>query len=212
MALQLNTMHSAVKIGVLGAMLLCGSLHAEEGEKDCNASNEIGHDYSILMGDADEVVPLLYRHVGLLYDVPYKILYAVGLQESRRPGGIRPWPWTLNINREGYYFNCRNDALNAIVKAQSEGLRSIDVGLGQVNLRWNGHLFTSLEEALDPMSNLEAATQVLRREFDACYAMTGRPDWWCAVGRYHSGGNTEEQRARAQRYSNSVYALWESLE
>lgn len=210
------SLHSPTRrlIVLLGALVLSSGLFADsgEGQGGCGVTTGIGQDPSVLMGNADEAVPLLYRHVGMIQDVPYKILYAIGLQESRRPGSDRPWPWTLNIRQQGHFFDCRQAALDAMEKARAEGVRSIDVGIGQVNLHWNGHLFASIEDALDPMVNLLAATRVLKREFDFCYASTGTPDWWCAVGRYHSGGDSKAQQARARRYSESVYALWEALE
>jgi len=198
-----------VIIGLLSTLLLSHNSFAENTR--CDSAEGIGHDYAVVMGEQGEIVPLLYRHVGLMQDVPYKILYAIGLQESRLPGGNRPWPWTLNIGKKGHYFDCREEALHAIAQAQAEGIQSIDVGLGQVNLRWNGHLFSTPEDALDPTSNLIAATRVLQREFKHCHSLSGNPDWWCAVGRYHSGGSSEKQRARARRYSDKVFALWETL-
>lgn len=206
--------HRTRLIALLGALVLSSEPFADTGagQGGCDAATGIGQDDSVLMGNADEVVPLLYRHVGMTQEVPYKILYAIGLQESRRPGSDRPWPWTLNIEQQGHFFECRQAALEAIAQARAEGLRSIDVGIGQVNLHWNGHLFASIDDALDPLANLLAATRVLKREFDVCYASTGTPDWWCAVGRYHAGGDSEAHKARAQRYRKSVYALWESLE
>ena len=187
------------------------SAEATLGER---ALDGAGLESRVLFGDERESVPLVFRHVGLRHGVPYRILYAVSLAESQtriEGGRTRPWPWTLNIAGAGRYYATRADAERALVEARRAGTRNIDVGFGQVNLHWNGHLFAHEGEWLDPVMNLEAAAQVLLREFAHCERAVGHADWWCAVGRYHSGGESEAQRGRAARYSERVFALWEKL-
>ncbi|HCF18886.1 MAG TPA: hypothetical protein DEV96_12760, partial [Rhodospirillum rubrum] len=55
-----------------------------------------------------------------------------------------------------------------------------DVGCMQVNLRYHGGAFDSLEEAIDPAANVAYAASFLRRLFD------DTNDWAEAVTAYHS--------------------------
>lgn len=88
----------------------------------------------------------------------------------------------------------------------------IDVGLGQLNIRWNPALFGSEGrfsdpcDALDPYDNLDATAALLRQRFDQDdHGNNG--DWGRAAGRYHrpAGG------APAQRYRLAFLAEMKAL-
>lgn len=162
--------------------------------------------------DTERVVPSAYRAVGLRHEVPYKILYAVALAESgyKAPsnGQVRPWPWTLNINGTSQRFLNRTSALAVLQQGINSGERNIDVGIAQINYQWNGDLFPSLHQAIDPLVNLQIAANILKRERARCETAT----WWCAVGRYHSPGVTARQLARAARYTFRVKHIWKQLQ
>lgn len=158
-------------------------------------------------------VPLVYKHVGIREAVPYKLLYAVALVESgyRAPSNAeyRPWPWTLNFAGRAERFRTKAAALAALLASlEREARPNVDIGLAQINYRFNGELLPSIGQSLDPMTNLVVATRVLKRELGRC----ARPDWWCAIGRYHSPGPSAAQRARAERYTERVRALWSQLQ
>ena len=57
---------------------------------------------------AVETVPSGYQVVAAERAIPEAIFYAVALTESGRDveaqGIRRPWPWTLNVAGQGYYF------------------------------------------------------------------------------------------------------------
>jgi hypothetical protein len=93
-------------------------------------------------------------------------ILAIALTESGRTspseGRYRPWPWTLNVNGQGEFFEDQKSAIRALQEAKRRGYRNIDVGAMQVNLRWNGDLVERPEHLLDPSINLWAFTQVIR--------------------------------------------------
>lgn len=145
---------------------------------------------------AAELPPPAYQLAGHAAQVPSAVLYAIALQESGVPlrGRLRPWPWSLNVAGESYRFTNRRAACSALLLAVHEvGAKRVDVGLGQVNLGWNGHRFDSPCAALDPRRNLQVTAQILREQRERS------SDWVTAAGRYHrpAGG------APAARYQAS---------
>ena len=153
-------------------------------------------------------VPPAYFDAASLHQVPPEVLYAVATAESvvSLKAGRRPWPWTLNVAGESFYFETRQAACDALVLALEE-TRVVDVGIAQLNVRWQPQLFGAGKrfshpcDALDPYANLEEAARLLRGHFDA----TG--DWVQAAGRYHrpAGGDP------AARYRRVVAAELERL-
>jgi len=121
----------------------------------------------------------------------------VALQESgvRRNGRIVPWPWSLNVAGQSRRFATRADACSGLQQAMRATPHTrIDAGLGQINLGYHKHRFTSACDLLDPYRNLAIAAEILKEQH------TPGEDWLLAVGRYHrpAGG------APAARYRRSV--------
>ncbi|ONG58955.1 hypothetical protein BKE38_01155 [Pseudoroseomonas deserti] len=137
------------------------------------------------------------REAGL----PPQLLAAIAQVESARPdprsGAVAPWPWTINAEGAGQYFDNQQAAVAAARDLQSRGVRLIDVGCLQVNLHHHPTAFASLETAFDPLANARYAAAFLRR----LQAASG--DWVTAAGLYHSG--TAE---RAEAYRLRVLAAW----
>ncbi|WP_159993421.1 lytic transglycosylase domain-containing protein [Roseomonas sp. 18066] len=133
--------------------------------------------------------------------LPPQLLAAIALVESGRPdpgsGSAGPWPWTINAEGGGQYFDNRQDAVTAVRDLLARGVRLIDVGCLQVNLHHHPTAFASLEDAFDPLANARYAAGFLRR----LQAASG--DWVTAAGLYHSG--TAE---RAEAYRLRVLANW----
>lgn len=148
-------------------------------------------------------VPPAYLDAGSLHQVPPEVLYAVATAESAvsLKTGRRPWPWTLNVAGEGFRFATRQAACSALLLALEE-TRIVDVGIAQLNVRWQPQLFGAGKrfsnpcDALNPYANLEEAARLLRGHFDA----TG--DWVQAAGRYHRPAGGEP----AARYRRLVAA------
>ena len=116
------------------------------------------------------------------YEIPDNLLLAIGLQEAGRRvnGELTVWPWTANYDGKGAFFGSKQAMEAWVREKQSAGASSIDVGCMQVNQKWHGQHFASLEEAGDPEANVDYAARFLR----ALYNETR--DWWEAAGRYHS--------------------------
>ncbi|MCO8166201.1 lytic transglycosylase domain-containing protein [Pseudomonas sp. 21LCFQ02] len=128
-------------------------------------------------------VPPAYRLIAIPHGVPPEVLYSVALQESGTPinGKLVPWPWTLNVAGKGYRFATRSDACRALMIALATNSPGrVDVGLGQTNIRANGHRYTYPCEGLDPHINLRVTATILAEQKAASDG-----SWVTAAGRYH---------------------------
>ncbi|OOY14635.1 hypothetical protein BMI85_18440 [Thioclava sp. DLFJ4-1] len=114
--------------------------------------------------------------------VPYAVLMAISLNETGRKGAdsFEPWPWTVNMEGAGHWFDNRDLALAYVFKEFKRGARSFDVGCFQINFKWHGQHFSSIEGMFDPLENARYAAQFLK----SLYAESG--DWKKAAGAYHS--------------------------
>ncbi|MFO1210952.1 MAG: hypothetical protein U1E40_17320, partial [Amaricoccus sp.] len=114
--------------------------------------------------------------------VPPEVLHAVALTETgrHRDGRMRAWPWAVNREGKGYWFDTREEALAFAQKSLEEGRPSFDVGCVQINYRWHGHAFPSLEAMFDPEWTATYAAQFLRTLYEE------RGSWSEAAGAYHS--------------------------
>ena len=114
--------------------------------------------------------------------MPLRVLMAVTLTETgrNRDGALQPWPWALNRGGEGMWFPTQKEALAVLADAVAQGTGNIDVGCFQLNYRWHGAAFGSLEQMMDPGANALYAARLLARH------AAGRGDWIAAAGAYHS--------------------------
>lgn len=156
-------------------------------------------------GEQDSPVPEGYRIIAKESGIPSAILYAVALTESATQitssNIYRPWPWTLNVGGQGYFFDSRIAAWQALKRWISQDRRSIDIGLMQVNWRYHKQKLVTPWQALDPYHNLRVGAEILKN----CYL--DRNEWWESVGCYHSPANTQ----RAKRYRKRVTAHWRKI-
>jgi len=113
------------------------------------------------------------------HGVPLAILYGVGLAETGRGDGLRPH--ALNIAGDSVYDLDRQEALDRFAEARRRGVTSIDVGCMQINYRYHGKKFASVEEMFDPAANVDYAARFLKE----LHGQEG--DWTRAVARYHAG-------------------------
>lgn len=125
------------------------------------------------------------------HGMPADMLQAITLVETRRPGTGRPWPWTLNIEGEGKWFDSRADALAHARRVIEAGRISTDLGCFQINYRWHGAEFADLAEMIDPDTSADYAARFLRQLF----AETG--NWLEAAGHYHSRTPVHATRYKA---------------
>lgn len=128
--------------------------------------------------------------------VPISVLTAISLNESGRKRGksFRAWPWTVNMEGAGHWFDSPEQGLAYAQKEFDRGARSFDIGCFQINYRWHGQHFTSIEQMFDPLANALYAARFLRQ----LYAEQG--SWEAAAGAYHSR-NPQFAEGYAARFS-----------
>ena len=133
--------------------------------------------------------------------IPAHLLAAIGRVESGRrddvTGAWHPWPWTVNAEGEGHYYDSKPQAIAAVRALMARGVRSIDVGCMQVNLMHHPDAFPTLDQAFDPAANTAYAARFLRE----LYGQSGA--WPKAVAAYHSA--TPELSGP---YAKKVLAVW----
>lgn len=133
--------------------------------------------------------------------IPSQLMIAIGLVESGRrdavTGQISPWPWAVEADGQGNYYDTKAQAIAAVRALQARGIQSIDVGCMQVNLIHHPTAFATLDQAFDPMANALYAARFLTELYGQTH------DWPRAAGMYHSG--TPELRIP---YQAKVMTSW----
>jgi len=114
--------------------------------------------------------------------VPLDILMAISLTETGRKTaeGLQPWPWTVNMEGVGKWFETKQAAMNYVAENFKRGARSFDVGCFQLNFKWHGDAFASVEQMFEPKANALYAATHLRDLY------LEKKDWAKAAGAYHS--------------------------
>ena len=134
--------------------------------------------------------------------IPRQLLAGVSLAESGRWHTAKKesfaWPWTVTSGKKSHYFASQEAAIREVKDLRSKGVRNIDVGCMQVNLRYHPTAFASLEEAFDPTANVAYAANFLAALHDETRS------WTRSVARYHSS-----TPARGSAYFHRVSKLWQ---
>lgn len=116
--------------------------------------------------------------------IPAHLLAAISSTESGRwhknLGLALPWPWTINVEGKGYYFDTKAEAIARVAALKRQGVRSIDVGCMQVSLLHHPNAFANLDQAFDPATNVAYGAKFLRENYDDLH------DWVKATAAYHS--------------------------
>ncbi len=131
---------------------------------------------------------------------PARLLAAIARVESGRPdarGAVQPWPWTINAEGTGRFFESKAEAIAAVEALQARGVQSIDVGCMQVNLMHHPHAFASLDEAFDPEANAAYGARFLSALHHDLST------WPAATAAYHS--QTEKL---GTDYARKVMVAW----
>lgn len=135
------------------------------------------------------------------HKMPRALLVSVSLAESGRfnpaTGATRAWPWTINAEGQSFYFASKREAVGATRRLLDSGVRSIDVGCMQVNLRYHPDAFPTLEDAFDPLSNVSYGADFLKR------LKSRAGSWPEAIELYHS-----QSPALRERYFARVIRIW----
>lgn len=147
-------------------------------------------------------IPSAYRTAAAVASVPAPILYAIALTESGQPlvGGLRPWPWCLNVAGDSQFFTSRRAAwleLHRVLKSH----HNVDVGLMQVSWRYHADKLDSPWQALHPTWNLSVGAEILKACFNDSH------DWLLAIGCYHAPNDPTRAaayRERVQRHLSTI--------
>jgi soluble lytic murein transglycosylase-like protein len=117
------------------------------------------------------------------YGIPAGLLYAVGLTETGNKGSLQPN--ALNIEGKAVFPRNRAEALAAFGRARGDGKTLIDLGCMQINHRYHGSHFRSVDDMLDPRQNVDYAARFLAQ-------LHARHETWSmAVARYHAGPDND---------------------
>lgn len=118
------------------------------------------------------------------HDIPADTLHSISLIESGKPHSKYKikvvWPWTVNVEGKGYYFDTKREAVKFVKTNLMSGKNSIDVGCMQINLKYHPEAFRTVEQAFDPKYNIAYSAKILRDKYDN----TG--NWLSAIAGYHS--------------------------
>lgn len=114
--------------------------------------------------------------------VPLDVMLAITRVETGRSiaGVLSPWPWAVNQAGDGTFFETADQAMDHVQQAMADGATNIDIGCFQLNLRWHGDAFTSLNAMFEPTENADYAAQFLLQLHDEFGS------WEGAIGAYHS--------------------------
>ena len=110
------------------------------------------------------------------------------------------WPWTVNAEGKGMFFNSKAEAVREVKRLQKKGVKSIDVGCMQVNLSYHGENFASVEDAFDPAKNVEYAAKFLKK----LYSQKG--SWMQSAMAYHSSVSE-----KADTYKQKIAAAFDKV-
>ncbi|MBV9785349.1 MAG: transglycosylase SLT domain-containing protein [Acidisphaera sp.] len=120
------------------------------------------------------------------YQLPPGLLGTIAKVESGRPvgsiGDVRAWPWTIDADGQGFFFESRAAAVAWARQGLARGVNFMDVGCMQVDLQMHPGAFRDLDEAFDPVRNADYAARYLR----SLHQGDAGGDWNVAVGLYHS--------------------------
>ena len=125
-----------------------------------------------------------FRHFETRLQMPKDTLYSISLQETGKIHSDKKikivWPWTVNVEGKGYYFDTKREAMVFVRDQMRSGKESIDVGCMQVNLKHHPDAFRSLEHALDPRTNIAYGAKFLMSKYEQLGS------WGKAIAHYHS--------------------------
>jgi hypothetical protein len=125
------------------------------------------------------------------HNIPKGLLLAVAKTESNLEA------YALNISGRSHFFKDKNIAEQTIRRALDEGITNIDIGAAQINYKWHGHKFSSIEDMLSPEVNIKYAAKLLST------LKQEHGDWHRAIRLYHSS-----KPKHHRQYSRKVVLCW----
>ena len=138
--------------------LFSSAIYAHE-DRNVAALNGYYLDSSLCLAAAE--------HAGEKYGVSYDLLQTISAVESGKWSDLHntyiAWPWTINVNGKGYYFESKEEAVEAVKKFQAKGYKSIDVGCMQINLKYHGDAFSFVTVVIGRRPPRDIIRQMLKR-------------------------------------------------
>ena len=151
--------------------------------------------------DPWQLCPSLIEAAEQALDLPPHLLQTIAKVESGRWNrdleARLAWPWTISAKGKGHYLPSKAAMIAKIESLQRRGIKSIDVGCMQVNLKYHGDAFDNLEQAVDPVHNVAYAAVFLSQ------LRADSRSWTKAVGRYHS-----QTPKLGSKYRRKVMDAW----
>jgi len=143
------------------------------------------------------------RQMEQQFNIPLNLLRAISITESGRWDQTTranvAWPWTVTSGGPGEFFPTKSAAINHVRTLQAKGIKNIDVGCMQINLRYHPDAFKSLDQAFDPYHNAQYGATFLTQLFERTHS------WLQAAGHYHSS-----DPQRNMYYQEKVIGYWNS--
>ena len=146
------------------------------------------------------ICDLVARQASSESGVPLGVLLAITRTETGRTksGKTTPWPWTVNMEGKGVWFDTEDAARAFVFSHFKAGARSFDVGCFQINYKWHGGAFRSIDEMFDPLENARYAAKFLMK-------LKGELGTWPeTAGAYHS--RTPEYASKYKKRFNKFHA------
>lgn len=130
-----------------------------------------------------------------LENIPLSVLYSVGLTETGHGGRLQPF--AMNIDGAAVNPQTLAEAMAVFEQARRRGAKFIDIGCMQINHRFHGGDFPSVEAMFDPHRNVTYAAHFLKQ------LRARQPSWTVAVARYNAGPDND---AGQRKYVCAVIA------
>ena len=119
-----------------------------------------------------------------VHGIPTHLLTAIAHAESgqwnEEAGTTTAWPWTVTSPEGDVKHPTKWAAIEAVRDLRKRGVKNIDVGCMQINLKHHPRAFRNLNIAFNPAHNVAYAARFLKK----LHRQTG--DWRTAVAYYHS--------------------------
>ncbi|MEE2970264.1 MAG: hypothetical protein VX741_09035 [Pseudomonadota bacterium] len=151
--------------------------------------------------DHSQICAMAIAPIERIGAIPSQLMQAIALTESGRWDKSRPeqfaWPWTVTAGASGKFFDTRTQAIRYVRALQAKGIRHIDVGFMQVNLKYHPNAFANLEQAFDPHVNVAYAAELLQK------LRVSTLSWAQAVRHYHSS-----RRVQGRKYWRKFIKTW----
>ncbi len=139
---------------------------------------------------AEDIAELIHQ-TERKYAIPSGLLKAIAKVESANQ------PYVLNIAGKSVLSKSKEQAEKIVRSLLKQGQTNIDLGMMQINWRWHGQHFHSINEMLEPKHNIEYAAKLLTQLYQQ------HDSWSKAVRFYHSA-----KPEYYQLYAKKILLAW----